>query len=82
MCGWRSWAQARLSRRKRSRHTDGIGSGPPNDLDGDLVAKQRAVREIDLAHPAGGELAANLYFPSRRVPSASTAPKSTPCVEL
>ncbi len=40
-----------------------IGSGPPNDLDGDVVAKQRAVREIDLAHPAGGELAPNLVLP-------------------
>ena len=63
MCGWRSWAQARLSRRKRSRHTDGLDPVRPNDLDGDVVAKQRAMREIDLAHPARGELPANLVLP-------------------
>ena len=59
-----------------------VGSRPPNDLDGDVVAKQRAVREIDLAHPAGGELARESVLPVEEGSFASTVLQCTPRVEL
>ena len=52
MCGWRSRAQARLSRMNRSRGPGAPAVVGPNDLDGDFVAEQRAPRAIHRAHPA------------------------------
>src|SRR5690606_4773764 len=39
-----------------------IGSARPEDLDGDLVAERRAPREVDVAHAAATEPAANLVL--------------------
>ena len=54
MLGWRSCAQARLSRRKRC----GLRTAHqrrPHHLDRDLVAKAEAAGAIDVAHAAGAE---------------------------
>ncbi len=62
MFGWRSWAQARLSRRNRARQHGGIRPRRPDEFYGDVVAQQRAMREVYLAHPAAREPAADLVL--------------------
>ena len=61
MFGWRSRAQARLSRMNRSR-APAMPDRPSaeDDLDRDFVAEQRAAGAIDRAHPAFGERRENL----------------------
>ena len=39
-----------------------IGAGRADEFYGDVVAEERAVREVHLAHPAAGESAANLVL--------------------
>ena len=62
MLGWRSWAQARLSRTKRSS-----GAGPSmirqDDLDRDVVAEQDAAGAVDRAHAAFGQRRKDLIAP-------------------
>ena len=62
MFGCRSWAQARLSRRKSRAPHRRVRAGRADEFYGDVVAKERAVREVHLAHPAAGESAADLVL--------------------
>ena len=57
MLGWRSWAQARLSRRNRSRSSGGAVVRRLHHLDGDFVAEVQPAGPVDVAHPAGAERA-------------------------
>ena len=55
MLGWRSWAQARLSRRKRSRDSGGASGRRLHHLDRDFVAEVEAAGAVDVPHAAGAE---------------------------
>ena len=55
MLGWRSWAQARLSRRKRSRDSGGASGVACITLMRDVVAEVHAAGAVDVAHAAGAE---------------------------